>query len=112
MPAQVDLIDELMFRCWARRNYLPPELREAGWHPVILEEMNRRDHELSLQEHEETLLTSRIEDAFVPLVPTVTHYVHPAHSEIREPHFLSIAQAGGNAFSDSIYAGGIYEFGT
>ena len=35
----IDFIEELMYRCWARRNYLPPELREESWHPVILEEM-------------------------------------------------------------------------
>ncbi|MCA9072319.1 MAG: hypothetical protein KDA84_25510, partial [Planctomycetaceae bacterium] len=46
MSAKVDPIEELMFRCWARRNYLPPELREADWHPVILEEMQHRDREL------------------------------------------------------------------
>ena len=113
MPAlspQIDLIEELMFRCWARRNYLPPELRETTWHPVILEEMACRDQELIEQEREESRLNRLVGHTYVPLVPTVTHYVHPAHSEMREPHFLTLANSSTNEFTNSIYAGGIYDF--
>lgn len=114
MPAllspQVDPIEELMFRCWARRNYLPPELREADWHPVILEEMARRDRELEEDLLRDEVLNRAPSRNYVPLLPTVTHYVHPAQGEIREPHFLSLANSSGNLHTDAIYAGGVYEF--
>jgi hypothetical protein len=44
----LDLIDELRLRCWARENYRPIDQRTASWHPVILDEMSRRDAEASI----------------------------------------------------------------
>jgi hypothetical protein len=41
----LDLIDELRLRSWARGNYVPKGQRSRDWHPVILEEMQRRDQE-------------------------------------------------------------------
>jgi hypothetical protein len=103
----VGLIEELRYRCWARRNYLPLEFREPDWHPLILEEMACRDSELAEELRTEELLTHATGWDFVPLAPTMMHYVHPAHSDVREPHYLS---AGDSQFTDSIYAGGLYEF--
>ena len=40
--AEVDLIEELRLRRWARENYVPSELCVRSWHPVILDEMLRR----------------------------------------------------------------------
>jgi hypothetical protein len=114
MPAalsvRIDFIEELMYRCWARRNYLPSELREQDWHPVILDEMSQRDGELREEMQQEQQWNQSLASAFVPLVPTVTHYVHPAQSEIREPHFLSAPAASSDQFTNSIYAGGLYDF--
>ncbi len=45
--AEVDFIEELRLRRWAREHYVPRECRETGWHPVILDEMDRRDLEVS-----------------------------------------------------------------
>ncbi len=42
---EVDFIEELRLRRWARENYLPPDKRQDGLHPIILEEMRRRDAE-------------------------------------------------------------------
>jgi len=42
-----DLIEELRLRRWARKNYVPADERDAGWHPIILEEMRRKDGEVS-----------------------------------------------------------------
>ena len=42
----IDLIGELRLRQWARSNYVPEETRSADWHPIILDEMRRRDEEL------------------------------------------------------------------
>ena len=41
-----DLIEELRLRRWARENYVPADERDAGWHPIILEEMRRKDGEV------------------------------------------------------------------
>ncbi len=46
MMAEVDLIEELRLRRWARENYVPSEQRSRSWHPVILEEMHRKDEEV------------------------------------------------------------------
>ena len=43
--AEVDFIDELRLRRWARENYVPAESRIIHWHPVILDEMQQRDLE-------------------------------------------------------------------
>ena len=42
----ISLIQELRLRQWARRNYVPSEARrDDEWHPVVLDEMRRRDQE-------------------------------------------------------------------
>ncbi len=42
----VSLIQELRLRLWARRNYVPAELRrDDEWHPLVLDEMRCRDAE-------------------------------------------------------------------
>jgi hypothetical protein len=42
----IDLICELQLRHWARTNYVPEGNRAADWHPVVHDEMRRRDEEL------------------------------------------------------------------
>jgi hypothetical protein len=44
---EIDLIEELRLRRWARENYVPADERSTGWHPIILEEMRRKDGEVS-----------------------------------------------------------------
>ena len=41
----VDFIEELRLRRWARENYVPASQRDARWHPVVLDEMRRKDAE-------------------------------------------------------------------
>jgi hypothetical protein len=41
----VDLIEELRLRRWARENYVPVDRRHPDWHPIILDEMLRKDEE-------------------------------------------------------------------
>jgi hypothetical protein len=43
--AELDLIEELRLRRWARENYVPRSRRERSWHPVVLDEMDRKDRE-------------------------------------------------------------------
>ncbi len=41
----VDPIEEIRLRTWARKNYAHPTEREENWHPIILDEMGRKDQE-------------------------------------------------------------------
>jgi hypothetical protein len=45
--AEVDFIEELRLRRWAREHYVPAGQREHNWHPVILDEMRRKDFEVN-----------------------------------------------------------------
>ena len=45
--ADLDFIEELRLRRWARENYVPVDESDAKWHPIILEEMRRKDGEAS-----------------------------------------------------------------
>jgi hypothetical protein len=45
--AEMDLIEELRLRRWAREHYVPRDERETSWHPVIHDEMSRKDLETS-----------------------------------------------------------------
>ncbi len=42
---EMDLIEELRLRRWARENYVPVDRRERSWHPVIHDEMSKKDVE-------------------------------------------------------------------
>jgi hypothetical protein len=42
---ELDFIEELRLRRWAREHYVPPSQRETSWHPVVHDEMKRRDNE-------------------------------------------------------------------
>jgi hypothetical protein len=41
----VDFIEELRMRRWARENYVPRDKRQRTWHPVVHDEMEKKDHE-------------------------------------------------------------------
>lgn len=43
--SDVDFIEELRLRRWARENYVPEAQRDVAWHPIILDEMCRKDSE-------------------------------------------------------------------
>jgi hypothetical protein len=43
--AEVDFIEELRLRRWARENHVPPEERKSSWHPIVHEEMEKKDLE-------------------------------------------------------------------
>ena len=48
--ADLDLIEELKLRRWAREHYVPVDQRQPSWHPVVHEEMEKRDLESDDQE--------------------------------------------------------------
>lgn len=41
----VDFIEEIRLRRWARENYRPAGERDESWHPVVLDEMQAKDSE-------------------------------------------------------------------
>ena len=41
----VDLVEEIRLRTWARKHYASPAERDEDWHPIILDEMSRKDQE-------------------------------------------------------------------
>jgi hypothetical protein len=43
--SELDFIEELQLRRWAREHYVPREQRQTGWHPVVHNEMERKDFE-------------------------------------------------------------------
>lgn len=45
MTVDVDFIEELRLRRWARENYVSATERNHAWHPIILDEMRRKDGE-------------------------------------------------------------------
>lgn len=45
---EVDIVEELRMRTWARENYVSADQRDQSWHPIILNEMSRRDEEACL----------------------------------------------------------------
>lgn len=44
---ELDFIEEIRLRRWARENYVPADDRDESWHPVVLEEMRMKDIETS-----------------------------------------------------------------
>jgi hypothetical protein len=45
MSLEIDFIEELQLRRWARENYVPPPQRPGSWHPIVQDEMRKKDHE-------------------------------------------------------------------
>lgn len=46
----LDFIEEIRLRTWARENYVPADDRDETWHPVVLEEMRKKDRESRVRE--------------------------------------------------------------
>jgi hypothetical protein len=47
VAGELDFIEELRLRRWARLHYVSRGQRDLTWHPVILDEMDRKDLEKS-----------------------------------------------------------------
>ena len=69
VSTNIDLIRELRLRQWARGHYVRLESRSRSWHPIVLDEMRRRDEELL----EAGVLDPAAQLAFVPLAPSTLH---------------------------------------
>lgn len=81
VSGNVDLIEELQLRRWARQHYLPPDQRPTFWHPIVLEEMAFRDQEDAQRSAPETETWG----PFVPLAPLEWLHLHAAHGRILKP---------------------------
>jgi hypothetical protein len=42
---EIDMIEEFRLRRWARENYVPQTQRDRNWHPIVHDEMVRKDGE-------------------------------------------------------------------
>jgi hypothetical protein len=49
VSAELDMIEELRLRRWAREHYAPKAQRLPAWHPIVHEEMNKKDMEADLE---------------------------------------------------------------
>jgi len=65
VSTNIDLIRELRLRQWARGHYVSLAGRSSAWHPIVLDEMRRRDEELL----EAGILDRATGSMFVPLAP-------------------------------------------
>jgi hypothetical protein len=67
---EVPLVQEYRLRRWARKHYVPHEQRQTRtWHPIVLDEMAKRDDEL----YDAGQHASRIAQRYVPLEPTIRY---------------------------------------
>ncbi len=87
----IDPVKELRLRRWAREHYVSQSERQPNWHPIVLEEMARRDREQPLRMLSEG--GSNGGGGFVPLSPEPVHMLHGPEKEIKAPHFLSAVPA-------------------
>ena len=42
---ELDFIEELRLRRWARENWVPIDKRSHKWHPIVHDEMEKKDSE-------------------------------------------------------------------
>src|SRR5438105_2490692 len=73
-----DLVEELRLRRWARENYIALERRDLSWHPVVLDEMLRKDQELASA------------GSFVEAAPRIVPLAPDRAPTLRGPHVESI----------------------
>jgi hypothetical protein len=48
VSAELDFIEELRLRRWAREHYVPTHQRKHTWHPIVHEEMEKKDLETGM----------------------------------------------------------------
>ena len=114
----IDFVRELRLRQWARQHYVTIDLRKSTWHPVVLDEMSRRDYEQLEEIAAETLRSGKCTESFdsadyteseqssqfeecshsawdqpgsayVPLAPSGDWRLHTAETGVRKPHFTA-----------------------
>jgi len=56
--AELDFIEELRLRRWARENYVPSGRRQINWHPIVHQEMEKKDLEADHSDPQAAYATS------------------------------------------------------
>ena len=84
----VDVIKELRLRRWARGHFVPAEQRGNTWHPIVLDEMRRRDAELQAEEAKVRAAQQTGIFAYVPLMPDNIRRLHSSHAGFADPKTL------------------------
>jgi hypothetical protein len=79
-----DLVQELRLRRWARENYVPVEQRDQSWHGHVLDEMQRKDHELNVAAE-----YGGVAQRIVPLVSEHGPALRGPHRDIARAHVLA-----------------------
>ena len=103
----LDLVEELRLRRWARRNYVPADIRAGEWHPVVLDEMLIKDGEIrpvatarsvAAEDGEqgdgsgELSANRRICARYAPLPPTQLAILHDGHELPAGPNMNPAAE--------------------
>lgn len=70
---EIDIVEELKLRRWAREHYLPPGQRDSQ-HPIVAHEMRLRDAEAIIEARSREPVLS-----YVPLAPSPTRQLHEDH---------------------------------
>ena len=78
-----DPVEEFVLRRWAREHHVPSAQRDGKWHPVVLDEMRRKDTELA-----EAVHLASVGRRIVPLVPAADHALHGPHIDFPHPTVL------------------------
>lgn len=74
LQSEIDIVNELTLRRWARENYLPAGQRDSSQHPVVAHEMRLRDAEIIIESRSRESVLS-----FVPLAPAPVRRIHESH---------------------------------
>lgn len=83
---QLDVVEELQMRRWARENYCQEIDRDPTWHSVIHEEMQQKDREQEKFDEKAYLAC-----AVVPLPPGDVLRFHRPHADsLRAERLLSV----------------------
>ena len=81
--SNVDLVKEFRLRRWARCHYVTASERCDSWHPIVLNEMSKRDLERDLESFQQPP-----SPGFVPLEPVGFHLLHGPHKFPEEPKVI------------------------
>lgn len=76
---------------WAHENYTLPDQRSGSWHPIVLEEMAKRDAEIEILRNQAESwdeLQAKLQ-SIVPLMPDQHLYLHQKHDDTPSPKFMS-----------------------
>ena len=78
----VDMIEELQLRRWARLNHQRLTAWDDSLHPIILEELRVIQHEHAVVESVDSLAATSVPDGYVPAASTTGRRIDEEHGGI------------------------------